>query len=189
MAALDGLLLSPAEVSTAMGATAMAVAAGHSEMFDESAHIPDRACLPAYGPGQLLVYIGSGYTATRNEELKEPDEKFDHFVVQAVVAFPTAADAGAFFNASTQSWVGCSNRQYIHTLDGQPAHSWVVGAVSNNNGTLSLQKTQQGANGWGCERALTVRNNVAVDIMACATPPGDAGLSIAHPIAAKVGPD
>jgi hypothetical protein len=36
-----------------------------------------------------------------------------------------------------------------------------------------------------CERALTVANNVATDVTACAGPPG-AAITVAHQIAAKV---
>jgi hypothetical protein len=36
-----------------------------------------------------------------------------------------------------------------------------------------------------CERALTVANNVAIDVTACVGPPG-AAISVAHQIAAKV---
>lgn len=45
---------------------------------------------------------------------------------------------------------------------------WTVGAVTDDNGTLSTSQVQEGGDGWTCQRALTVRNNVAVDIVACA---------------------
>jgi hypothetical protein len=38
----------------------------------------------------------------------------------------------------------------------------------------------------GCQRALTVRNNVAIDVSGCRKDPGDLGLKAAGQIAAKV---
>jgi serine/threonine-protein kinase len=59
-----------------------------------------------------------------------------------------------------------------------------VGPVSNTNGTLSATVT--GANSPGaCGRALTVVNNVVIDVTACLGPP-DAAVNVAHQIAAKV---
>jgi hypothetical protein len=59
-----------------------------------------------------------------------------------------------------------------------------VGPLSNTNGTLSATVTP--ANSLGvCDRALTVANNVAIDVTACVGPPG-AAISIADQIAAKV---
>jgi PknH-like extracellular domain len=188
--ALDALLLSPAEVNTAMGATDMTFPPGFNPdaMFDDSAGISDKACLFATDPAEQPVYAGSGYTASRKQVLREPVDNYTHLVAEAAVAFPTAAAAGAFFTASTQSWAGCSNRQYTFTPQGHPAETWQVGAVSNSNGMLSVQLTNVGLNGYGCERALTVRKTVAVDVIACAYSPGDAGIRIATQIAAKVGP-
>lgn len=74
--------------------------------------------------------------------------------------------------------------------NGQPDLAISVGPVSNTNGTLSTTKTTQGANGVTCQRALTVANNVAIDIGGCrqnrsASHP-DSAVNIAHQIAAKV---
>ena len=186
--ALDGLLPSAADINTAMGATAMTVTQNLNQMRDFTARLSDKACLVAYS-AQLSVYSGSGYTAVRGQELREPGQNSTHEAAVAVVLFPTAAEAATFFNSSTQSWASCSNRKYTDTpLQDQPAVTWTVGAVSNANGTLSLQRYRESGNGNGCSRGLTVRNNVAVDVSTCATPPGDSAVTIAHQIAAKVGP-
>ena len=57
---------------------------------------------------------------------------------------------------------------------------------THSSGTLSVTVTTTGGNHDGpCQRALTVANNVAIDIMACADKPSDAAVTIAHQIAAK----
>jgi len=42
------------------------------------------------------------------------------------------------------------------------------------------------SNGWACQRALMARNNVVIDIAACAYQTTDQGIGIAGQIAAKV---
>jgi serine/threonine-protein kinase len=184
VAALDGLLLSPAEVSAAMGATGMTTPGAADTMGDESASVSDKACLPIVDPAQTPVYAGSGWTAVRGQSVQ--DTPLAHFAGQAVVLFPSAHDAAAFFTASSQSWPACSNRRYTVTRPGQPDHVWTVGPISNTNGTLSTSKPEEGGNGWTCERALTVSNNVAIDVVGCSFNQSDSAVSIAHQIAAKV---
>lgn len=63
---------------------------------------------------------------------------------------------------------------------------WDVGPVSNTNGTLSATETREGGQGWACQRALTVSNNVAIDITACGYDKADGAVNIARQIAGKV---
>ena len=106
--------------------------------------------------------------------------------------FSSAHDADAFFTASAQSWPACSNRQYSVTVAGAPDQVFTVGPVSNINGTLSATKTlETGYWLWqSCQRALTVANNVAIDVQACSQnqsdSQSDSAVNIAHQIAAKV---
>jgi hypothetical protein len=64
-----------------------------------------------------------------------------------------------------------------------------VGPVSNTNGTLSATQTLSVP--WeSCQRALTVANNVAIDVEACSTNRSDSqsgsAVAIAHQIASIV---
>jgi hypothetical protein len=63
-----------------------------------------------------------------------------------------------------------------------------VGPISNTNGTLSTTVTQLNpkAPGWGCGRAMAVRNNVVIDVNTCSANPADSAVNIANQIAAKV---
>ena len=77
--------------------------------------------------------------------------------------------------------MGTTGMSSVGTMTALPDNSF---AVPDINGTLSATATP--ANSLGaCERALTVANNVAVDVTACLGPTG-AAISIAHQIAAKV---
>jgi PknH-like extracellular domain/TIR domain len=185
-AALEGLLLSPDQINTAMGATAMTVTATGTSMHDDSAVVSDKACQPMLDVGEIAAYAGSGWSATRIQTLREPGDTLTHLVHQEVVLFTSAHDAGAFFSASAQSWPACANRRFTLTLPGQPGLVWSVGPVANINGTLSTTKTPEGSNGWACQRALTVANNVAIDVTTCTSNPSDSAVNIAKQIAAKV---
>ena len=186
--ALDGLLLSSDQIDTAMGATGMGVAWSNNngELPDDTETVSDKNCLANYYPGELPVYAGSGWITARNQQLHQPGSDFTAFVQQAVVLFPAATDAAAFFTTSTKQWQTCANRRYTYTRSGESPAIWTVSAVSNTSGTLNARRTQEGFNGWNCQRALTVRNNVSVDVSACSYTEGDFGIKIAHQIANKV---
>jgi hypothetical protein len=179
---LAGLLLSPEQVNAAMGATGMTVTSTQTSMSDNSATMAPQECLAIDGAAEAPVYAISGFRAERDQSLNDGDH-FTHYLKQAVVLFPTVERAAAFFDASAQQWPAC--RQYTHT---QSESQWSVGQISNANGTLSTTATQQnaGAPGWGCGRALALRNNVIIDINTCSANPADSAVKIAEQIAANV---
>jgi hypothetical protein len=182
--ALDGLLLSPAEIEIAMNANGITVYETSTEMSDDSANIPDQDCRFIDAPAEAPVYNGSGWIAMRSQHLREPGDDVDHEIWQAVVSFPSANDAARFFSASTQRWPACSNRQYHYIDPGQPDVVFTVGLIVKMSDTLST--TRQGGDGSACQRALTVSNNIAIDIATCPNNPGNTAVKIADQIAAKV---
>jgi hypothetical protein len=179
---LPELLLSPEEVNVAMGTTGMTVTGTQSEMSDSSATMAPQECLAIDGAAEASVYGNSGYWAERDQSLNNGDD-FTHYLKQAVVLFPTVESAGALLDASAKQWPTC--RQYTHT---QSETQWSVGQISYANGTLSTTATQGNASapGWGCGRALTLRNNVIIDINTCSADPADSALNIADRIAANI---
>jgi len=179
---LAELLLSPDRVNVAMGATAMTVTNAQSSMSDNSATMAPQECLALDGAAEAPVYANSGYWAERDQSLNDGDN-FTHYLKQAVVLFPTVEIGGAFFDTSAQQWAAC--REYTHT---QSESQWSVGQISNANRTLSTTVTQHNASapGWGCGRALALRNNVMIDINTCSANPADSALKIADLIAANI---
>jgi serine/threonine kinase PknH len=186
-AALEGLLLTPDQLGAAMGATGMTVNSTASTLPDTKDQVPDKACLPLESPGQATVYADSGFTAVAGQ--RAADQPRSHEVKQMVILFSSAQQASAFFEASAKSWPACANREHTEAnTTGQPqVHT--VGPVTNTNGTLSATvggiAPRNGAKG-SCERALTVANNVAIDVASCSLSPTGAALNIAGQIAAKV---
>jgi hypothetical protein len=186
-AELAAYLLNPTEVNSAMSATGMTAAGTYAKMDDHSAVVSDKNCLVMYGPGEPSVYAGSGVSATRAQFLKDAADgsQAKHAAFQAVVSFQSAEKATEFFTASAQRWSTCSNLHYTITLP-KSTTTWNVGPVSNTDGTLSATETREGGPGWACQRALTVKNNVAIDITACSNNPANSAVDIAHKIAAKL---
>jgi hypothetical protein len=179
---LSGLLLSPEQVNAAMAATAMTVTNTGTALSDSSATMAPAECLAIDGAAEATVYANSGSSAQQDQSLNDGDQ-FTHYVKQAVVLFPIAEQAGAFFDTSAQQWPVC--RQYRHL---QSATQWTVGPISTANGVLSTTATEQnaGAPGWGCGRAPTAKNNIIIDINTCSANPADSAITIANQIAANV---
>lgn len=180
--ALKDFLLAPEQINAVMGATDMKVTNSRTAMSDDSATMAPRECLAIDSSAQAQVYAGSGFIAERDQTLQEGDN-FAHYAEQAVVLFPSAKQAGAFFTTSAQQWGAC--KQYTHT---QSHSEWTAGAISNANGVLSTIATQQNAmsSGWACGRALVQRNNVIVDVNTCGADPKNSAIDIANQIAGKV---
>ncbi|MEE3063963.1 MAG: sensor domain-containing protein [Actinomycetota bacterium] len=204
-AALASLLLTPAEVDSVLGVTGSKTDKTFdtlqedksTEVFPKGYKFPAE-CLYITGEGLTPVYTGSGNTAVHGERDIAPipagsnDPNPD--ISQFVVLFPSADQANAFFNTSAQRWPACANHQETVPAGGDPDApdiQWKVGPVSNSNGILSTTVSVSLSKGsdtmaQSCQRALTVRNNVVIDTEACRKDPGDAGVSVAKQIAAKV---
>jgi serine/threonine-protein kinase len=186
-AALEGFLLSPADINTAMRATDMTVVGNYTTFVDDSGVVADKACRITAIDADADSYADSGWTALREQSLREPGHNSSHYADQAVVLFPSADKAAAFYTTTAQRWPACSNRQFTRTPKGVPPQQWAVGPISTVADTLNNTITEQGGSGEVCERAVTVSNNVAIDISTC-THGNAAGtaVSIARQIAAKV---
>lgn len=166
-----------------MGVTDMKAHAPHDVLSEDSATMQPRECLAVDGVAQELVYAGSGFSAVREQSVSDGEDNA-HYVDQAVVLFPTAKQAEAFFEASARQWLEC--HEYTHTQSGS---EWTAGRISNTEGVLSTVATQQnaGQSAWqACGRALTAANNVVVDVNTCSADPKDSAVVIARQIAAKV---
>ena len=190
VSALDGLLLDPSQINAALNATSMKVWFSGKAMWDWSTSVSDTNCLAIDGPAQEKVYANTGWTAIRGQRLDDSvddSKRRKHYAIQAVVAFPSARDAAAFYDSSTQKWPACSNRRFSDLNPGKPDTVWTVSGTNTGNGMLTATQVQEGGDGWTCQRALTARNNVAIDIVTCSyTQSGTVAVGVAQQIAAKV---
>lgn len=201
-AALANLLLTTAEIDSTLGVTGTTSKEKADKLTDDSNKpwpqgwkFPSE-CLFAYGPGESTVYAGSGYTAVTGDDdvasLPPGSNDPDPEVTQLVVLFPSAKAANDFFTTSSQRWPACADRQFTTPGDAEtPEAVWKLGPLSTANATLSITISMTMSRGAttitaACQRALTVRNNVAIDVSGCRTAPGDTGVKVAGQIATKV---
>jgi serine/threonine kinase PknH len=189
VAALDRLLLSPDQIDSAMGATRMGIIGTYTDLsalVDSTDAVAEPQCRVIDQSMDASIYNGSGWTAVRKKTLQEPlKSRPKYFIDQGVALFPSADNAARFFAASAERWPACSNHTYNAVLP-NATWTWNVGPVSNIDGTLSVSVTQEDGNGYACQRALTVANNVVIDIDACSYSVNNSAVDIAHQIAAKV---
>ncbi|MFZ0902945.1 MAG: serine/threonine-protein kinase PknH/PknJ [Mycobacterium sp.] len=180
---LQGLLLSPEQAAAAATSpTPLTDASPLNELI--TATFSDPACSGVLTFRDTHTYAGTGWTAVRGVQLHDKDGSVQ--TLQFLVLFPSAHDAQAFFASSAQKWQACSNQQFTVTQYNKPTE-FAVRSVTNTNGML-IAALDVGKNNVPCEHALTVANNVAVDVSVCkSNPPVDnLAVSIAHQIAAKV---
>lgn len=198
--ALAGLLLTPAEIDTLFGVTGTKSKVTVDKLQDDVAKqatgpgavkLPDE-CDYILGPAEAPVYANSGNTAVSgDDDTTSLGDDQDVEVGQALVLFPSAKEASDFFNASAQRWPACASRQIDQpaTADG-PESSWKVGPFANSNGTLSVTPSVSIGGPTpmtiSAQRALTVRNNVIVDVVAVRKDPADFAVKVANQIADKV---
>ena len=189
---LPALLLSAPEVAAALTGDDLAITSDVSRMWNDShmttagGRVDAAGCLAIVGAAQQGVYADSGWTGMHGQVLREPPTapEWSHYAVQAVVLFPTASDAMDFFAKSQSSWTECSDRELTYPQAPAPEQLWSVSASRTNLGVLTVSRTQRGPQQWFCQRALTVRASVAVDVEACSL---DAPTSAAAAIAATIG--
>lgn len=189
---LPGLLLTAPEVAAALGIPAITSVTepGHANQpwGDE---VVDNDCVSLRFVPTNTFYANSGWTALRKDFLQTPVEgAVDNTADQAVVAFGNAEAAKAFYDHALGVWKNCANRT-INTrqvkVDGSVDEIWSVGPVSDSGELLAIALLQQDDSDWTCQRALSVRKNIVIDVEACghATAPATAS-ALVNGIAKKV---
>lgn len=163
-AKLDEVLLSVEVLNRIVGSTRMEVASELDEMTDHSAEVSDPDCLGAVYGAEEPVYAGTGWTAMRDQLVREPDEDNDHWVEQTAVLYPSADNAQMFFADSTLTWQDCANAA-IGVGEGN--YLWELDDVGVGETLITQRTTQEGADGWACQHALSVVSNLTVEAWAC----------------------
>jgi outer membrane murein-binding lipoprotein Lpp len=177
-AKLDDVLLSVGELNGIMGSTQMKVTSELEEMTDHSGEVSDPDCLGAIYGAEEPVYAGSGWTAMRDQVVREPDADNEHWVEQTAVLYPAAEKAQKFFDDSRSSWEKCSG--YSVSVDDLDAtYLWQIDDVTAEDTLISQMTVQEDADGWGCQHALSVVSNLTVVAWACSYSIKDEAATIA----------
>jgi hypothetical protein len=168
-AQLDGLLLSPSEVNAIGGSTNLAVRRPISGMVRDDDTLTDVSCLDIYSPIEETVYRDSSWNVVSGQVLNDAGILGSprHALIQALVGFRDAESAQQFFRQAKRRWSTCAGRSAIVVRPGRPAAAWTFGDVVTNDNALTATQIPTFANGYTCQRAMGLRNNVIIDALWC----------------------
>ncbi|MDP7707434.1 serine/threonine-protein kinase PknH/PknJ [Mycobacterium sp. TY815] len=178
---LDGLLLTPAEASTAIAAPGLR-SSGRGTMSNGAGEVVSPPQCRAVFTEEIGSYENSGFTADIADRLV--DNPMTTVVDQAVVLYPTAQTAQSFYNDSAARWASCANHTVSSTFRDGHVGKTAIGQVSNKNGVLSVQLRDD--DGPTYQHALTAAANVLIDVTVLSAQPADEAVAVARRIAAKV---
>ncbi|EFG78395.1 hypothetical protein HMPREF0591_1687 [Mycobacterium parascrofulaceum ATCC BAA-614] len=138
--------------------------------FASGVSINPATCASAVAPVLEGTYAGSGYTGLATQGLQEP-KPGRHRVIQAVVAFPDAAAAQRFYAQQLSVWQGCKLTDVtVSYTNGQPDDHAKITVVTDSEGIATTVLLPAGPNDpkdSACERAMSARRNIVVDVRAC----------------------
>jgi serine/threonine kinase PknH len=182
---LPGLLLDAGTLSTIMGSNLVVNrAATSTRLYTDTTNRPE--CGGVWANANRDVYEGSGWVSVQNQSLHEPVDDFRHLVFQSVISFSSAEAAANFVAKEAKSWPQCAGGTIITTNPNRTPQIWWIASVSQRDGMLTALSMQQRAGGWRCQRALTARNNVVIDVEACGPSLIDQGPAIAREVANRL---
>ncbi|WP_131805923.1 sensor domain-containing protein, partial [Mycobacterium alsense] len=182
---LSAMLLDRSGINSVMESSSMTPGDPITSMDTSPATISIPSCQGALYTSQDPAYAGSGYTGVSGLVSSEPGDNYDHWVSQAAVGFPSAAKAKAFVQSSADKWKDCAGKTVTVTKKTK-VHRWSFAQLNGSPPKITMVETQEGADGWACERAMGVSNNVVADVSACGYHIVDQGAQILDKILAKV---
>lgn len=183
-AKLDDVLLSVGELNGIMGSSSMKVTSELEQMTDHSGDVSDPDCLGAIYGAEQPVYARSGWTAMRDQVVREPGEDNAHWVEQTAVLYPSTAKAQKFFDDSKATWEKCSG--YSVSVDDLDAtYLWQIDSVTSQDTLITQMTAQEDADGWACQHALSVVSNATVEAWACGYSIKDEAATIANDMVAN----
>jgi hypothetical protein len=175
--ALEGLLLSAAEINTVMGTIQMAQSPMVTAMSDDRNLLPNLNCLGVWQVNQAAIYGAGGgadgWRSLRQNLFRTPDHAdWSSLAVQSVVSYPSVQAAQRFFEESAQRWSKCTDHHVNITLNDRPLPKWLSGDLSRTDTRMAIPIARGiGAESRMCQHSLSVVSNVIIDVEACRPPP------------------
>jgi hypothetical protein len=172
VAQLESKLVPLSIVMPLVGQFSMSVVDTSSRLGDNAGFVSDGACVAAVAVGDLSAYAGSGWIATRGNEMRTGgDLKAE--VSQLLTVFPLGQDAAGVVRRSFDLWRGCSDRQFTAKSKGARGY-WSSTGVTDRGTTINGSLHQTDNNQWTCNHTMTAKANAVAEVMAC-------GLSVDTP--------
>lgn len=185
-AALRNFLLPAPEVDALLKTSGMVPTSVVSVMAVDGVAEPVR-CMGVWAALHRSTYAVAPTTGVAAQSVAEEPKPF-HRVIQGAVSFPDAAAAQAFVDLQTQQWGECQSRAIDITYGSDVEHVEIGPVVKDGDmlTVVTIPRLSPDAPKVTCERAMTARRNVVVDIRACAPSEERFGASVAREIAANL---
>ncbi|WP_233213564.1 sensor domain-containing protein [Mycobacterium hubeiense] len=131
-----------------------------------------RNCGGIAAPALRQAYIGSGYLSTRIQYFQNDlNQEVSYTVAQQVSNFQSSPAASGFVVAQNNLWRSCANQKVtLHTVS--ETTYWRAGMPfmaggELTGGVLTVTMVQEADFAWSCQRALSARRNVVIDVVIC----------------------
>jgi hypothetical protein len=148
------------------------------------ATVEPNICTGVVNPGLDTVYRGSGFTGFAGQALTDATE--NHKVIQSIASFSSDAAAQAFVDQQFADWQACSYTDITSTVGRSTEHG-TTSTSANVDGTYTIFIFPPGGgDGRQCQRAMSPRKNVVVDVRVCADSVGSMGWTLARNIGEKI---
>lgn len=184
--ALPALVPSISAVSQVMGSDGMVAIDkldGRGTFTDES-NPPE--CVGTILPATRAAYSGSPVGSSYVQALHDRDPDQVHTVFDAVTTFSTAPAAAAFVTQQSITWAGCQAAPVVLDPNEEKPMTWTIQDVTRQGDTLTANTSLRGADA-SCQRALTAKRNVVIDVTACSEDPANTAVTLTSMIAERIG--
>lgn len=184
--ALPALVPEVASVTQVMGAGQLEVMPklNGPGMFTDQTNPPQ--CTGVVVPAARVAYDPAGPRATFVQALRDADENQLHTVFDGVTTFSTESAATAFVSQQAATWQGCRVGPIVLSLKDNKPLPWTVQDVALRGDILTATVAPQNGSGT-CQRAVTAKRNVVIDVMTCSDNAGAAATTLASRIVQRLG--
>lgn len=181
----ESVLLNAADVAAITRTRGLRVTDVSSRFADGSARVEPPACVVALQPADRFAYPDAINVTTVVIDDGARGRETTRIVQQSVVDFTDASAARARFDSASAAWARCGGQPVTMKTRSGSVASWSMGAPAPRHGGAVLTAVNLGP-GLNCERAMSLREGLVVDVRVCAL--GDGGSAgQAEVIAAAVG--
>lgn len=181
---VEEVLLPVAELNRIVGSTAMIVTSDLDQMTDHSGDVSDPACVGAIYGAEAPAYAGSGWTAVRDQVVREPGDNNQHWLEQTAVLYSSEEQARAQVESARNMWDSCSALD-VTVNDGVVQSVWRLAPTVVDGPLVTQMSVQQDTGGWGCQHAMSALSNLSVEAWACGFGSADEAATIATEMVAK----
>ena len=177
--ALSEILLNSNDIDVIMNGAPLIADPVNSAMDDNRNMLPNLNCLGIWHPGETAIYgspdTPGSWSAVRRQLLRAPgNDQWRSSVVQSVTSYPTPESARDFFAQSADRWAKCTNHTVNITLNDQRLPRWRSGDLDTQPDRLRIPVSRATETATSsCERVLSARANVVIDVLACAPQSSD----------------